>query len=347
MKCIRCGNDSRLKDRPNRICPGCGKPFAFEPRDKDPMTDVAFQRAIDAVSASGKVRWGVEHLHYEVARRIRFKHWPSHVGLVLLFCALSVGSIFIFKSFKVSGFLLAPAVLFGFLAWRMKYSPRLRLSLADFNKMWTQWRTAHGDPKGLIVRAHARGTPVPKRTFDSDIVDYSFDRAVICDRARTADLLIANNFHFENNCAVLSMDGYPEPLFDTVRAMLKRNPNLRVFALHDSSPGGCRMAHKLTNDPEWFAGQGKVTDVGLRPTQALVFRGLFVPVGATVTAGAGISAPEARWLSDHSLELAVLRPEQILKRLFAAMHRKDEEDFDDDSFSYDQSDMETDGDGFG
>jgi hypothetical protein len=72
----------------------------------------------------------------------------------------------------------------------------VKLSLADFNKLWSQWRIAHGEPKGLIVRASPRGTPTPKRTFDSDIVDYSFDRAVICDRARTADLLIANNFPF-------------------------------------------------------------------------------------------------------------------------------------------------------
>jgi hypothetical protein len=27
---------------------------------------------------------------------------------------------------------------------------------------------------------------------------------VICDRAQTVDVLLANNFHFENNCAVLS-----------------------------------------------------------------------------------------------------------------------------------------------
>jgi hypothetical protein len=143
------------------------------------------------------------------------------------------------------------------------------------------------------------------------------------------------------------MDGYPEGLFDTVRSMLKRNPNLRVFALHDSSPPGCRIAHRLSNDPQWFAGQGKVTDVGLRPSQADVFRGLFIPAGPHVVAGAGISALEAQWLSEQSLELAVLRPEQILKRLYAAMHRKEQEDFDDDSFTYDQSDMDGAGDGFG
>ena len=351
MKCVRCGHDSKLKERPNRICPGCGKPFAFEPREGDAVTDAAFQKAIDAVSANGKVRWGVEHLHYEVARKVG----RSAGTLVMILkvaaiglCVFAAATIFVGKTFNVAAFLLPLAALSGFLAWKLKKVGRVRLSLADFNKMWSQWRVAHGEPKGLIVRASPRGTPTPKRMFDSDIVDYSFDRAVICDRARTADLLIANNFHFENNCAVLSMDGYPEPLFDIVRAMLKRNPRLRVFALHDSSPGGCRMAHKLKNDPEWFAGQGKVTDVGLRPSQADIFRGLFIAAGPRVIAGAGISALEARWLSERSLELAVLRPEQILKRLFAAMHRKDEEDFDDDAFSYERSDIETDGDdGFG
>ena len=65
------------------------------------------------------------------------------------------------------------------------------------------------------------------------------------------------------------------------------------------------------------------------------------------SAGAGISPSEAAWLSDYTLELAVLRPEQILKRLYAAMQRKDEDDFDDDSFTYEKSDIESADDGFG
>jgi len=350
MKCVRCGHDSKYPERPNRICPGCQKPFAFEPRANDPLTDTTFQKAIEAVSAGGKVRWGFEHLYYEIARKFRRKSrlLALFAIAVVFICILSAASVIIGKTFKFAAFLLPLAALFVFLAWKAKHAGTVGLSLADFNKLWSQWWIAHGEPKGLIVRASARGTPTPKRTFDSDIADYSFDRAVICDRARTADLLIANNFHFENNCAVLSVDGYPEPLFDTVRAMLKRNPKLHVFALHDSSPAGCRLAHRLRTNPEWFAGQGKVTDVGLRPSQAGAFHGLFMRAGATISAGAGISALEARWLSENTLELAVLRPEQVLKRLFAAMQRKDdEEEFDDDSFTYEQSDMESANDGFG
>ena len=345
MKCIRCGHDSKYKERPNRTCPGCHKLFAFEPQQGDKLTDAAFQKAIEAVSAKGQVRWGVEHLYYEIVRRFRRKIWPFVVlavipGVIGLFTVLS-------KNFKAGAFALAIAAFFGVLAWQRKKAATVNLAMHEFDRMWSAWRIAHGEPKGLIVRANPRGTPTPRRTFESDIADYSFDRAVICDRARTADLLIANNYHFENNCAVLSMDGYPEGLFDTVRAMLKRNPKLRVLALHDSSPPGCRIAHRLKTQPEWFAGQGTVTDVGLRPSQADIFRGLFLPAGPEVVAGAGISALEARWLSQNTLELAVLRPEQILKRLYAAMNRKEHEDFDDDSFGYDQQDMDAAGDGFG
>ena len=90
-----------------------------------------------------------------------------------------------------------------------------------FAKLWERWCTTHGNPAGVIERQFARGVTPPLRpaTSEADLGDYSFDRAVICDRARTVDLLVANNFHFENNCAILSIDGYPEGPFATIRAM--------------------------------------------------------------------------------------------------------------------------------
>ena len=111
--------------------------------------------------------------------------------------------------------------------------------------MLIAWERAHGKPPGLIVRPSAQAPSRPRRVLESDLADYSFDRAVICDRARTVDLLLANNFHFENNCAVLSIDGYPPGPFETVRTMLKRNPKLQVFALHDATVEGCTLAHRL------------------------------------------------------------------------------------------------------
>ncbi|MGL5034912.1 MAG: hypothetical protein ACRC6M_14045, partial [Microcystaceae cyanobacterium] len=40
---------------------------------------------------------------------------------------------------------------------------------------------------------------------DPNVTNYSFDRLVVCQSDEIAQMLIANNFHFENNCAILSI----------------------------------------------------------------------------------------------------------------------------------------------
>jgi hypothetical protein len=287
VKCIACGKDSKFSERPEGRCT-CGQRFAFEPKNGDRFTDAAFKSAIDSVSANGEIRWGVEHLYYELCRRLLNRGW-----------------------WKIWSLLRGPRPRFA------------RLDLPTFDGLWQRWKTAHGMPPGLIVR---KADPPVSKAREADIGDYSFDRAVICDRARTVDLLIANNFHFENSCAVLSIGGYPKGPFETVRTMLKRNPKLQVYALHDASIPGCALAHTLANDPQWFKGQAPVTDLGLRPRHAGPFRGLLLPPqgGPSVEPDQGISADELLWLNSYLLELAAIRPEQILKRLFRGINRQED-----------------------
>ncbi len=315
MICIRCQKDSTYPERKaaGGRCPGCDKPFAFDPREGGKMTDKAFQRAIDLVSSEGRVKWGVEHLYFELSRRNK-KSALRAVAIVLVFA--SFFTCFLMPFLLV---ILVPATLIaGYIGLRAaKPSPFPR---GDFEKMWDRWGLVHGKPKGLIVRRPQDTRPA--REHEPDLGDYSFDRAVICDRARTVDLLLANNFHFENNCAVLSSGGYPQQAFETVRRMLRRNPRLEVFVLHDVTPEGCQLAHRLAHDPEWFQGTpARIIDVGLRPVHAAPFKDLRQPARRKVSPGHGLSEEEARWLSRHTLELAVIRPEQVVKRLFRAMNR--------------------------
>lgn len=325
MKCVGCGTDSRYKDRSKGRCPKCGNEFAFEPQKGDLLTDGAFQSAIDAVSGAGRVRWGVEHLYYEVCRRRRRLGAPG-LGVVI---AAVVGFLLGIQSGRfLVGFVVAAlsAITFAWLR-RGRTATTVRVPLDRFDAMWARWRKVHGTPKSVIVR---RAAPAAPRPAEPDLADYSFDRAVICDRARTVDLLLANNFHFENNCAVLSVGGYPPGPFETIRTMLRRNPRLQVFVLHDATVPGCRLAHQLAESPEWFAGLPVITDVGLRPGQAGPLRGLYLPSGdAAVSPGQGITPQEARWLAGYALELAAIRPEQVLKRLFRAINRERKGDGDD------------------
>ena len=88
-----------------------------------------------------------------------------------------------------------------------------------------------------------------------------------------------------------------------------------------ASVPGCRLAHRLISDPEWFGGVGlRVIDLGLRPRHAGPFRGLLLHGdGVRLEPEDGISPDEAQWLVKNKLELAAARPEQILKRLFAGL----------------------------
>ena len=322
MRCVHCGRDSKYSERKDfgrhAVCAGCGKRFAFEPKNNDPFTDAAFKGAIDAVSANGQVRWGVEHLYYELCRRLWKRTFPwRHFVVVSFFGSVALAAVGLALAIPI----VIPLSLITWLLLRRYGRPAtVVLEHHDFNRLWNRWLDIQGSPEGLIVRKPTKSAARPQ---ESDIGDYSFDRAVICDRARTVDLLLANNFHFENNCAILSIGGYPEGPFQLVRTMLKRNPKLQVFALHDASVDGCQLAHQLANDESWFKGHVPVADVGLRPRQAELFRGLWRIATPTAMTGAGITAAERDWLSTYVLELAAIRPEQVLKRLFRAINRRE------------------------
>jgi hypothetical protein len=104
----------------------------------------------------------------------------------------------------------------------------------------------------------------------ADVSAYSFDRLVVCDRPEIAQFLIANNFHFENNCAVLSITGYPQNIFDTTMEMLRRNPDLKVYALHDCTPRGIGLVDHLRTSPNWFSDSSAIIiDLGLLPRQII------------------------------------------------------------------------------
>ena len=42
----------------------------------------------------------------------------------------------------------------------------------------------------------------------------SIAQLIICDRDEIAQFLTANNVYFENNCAILSISGYPQSIFN-------------------------------------------------------------------------------------------------------------------------------------
>jgi hypothetical protein len=188
---------------------------------------------------------------------------------------------------------------------------------------YRRWCKINGDVPKLLPPMSSTTASNPTATAISpELRQYSFDRAVICDRAEVARFLIANNFHFENNSAVLSVDGYPGDIFDTVMNMLRRNPNLHVYALHDCSKRGVELSSILRTEPRWFAGTtAKIYDLGLLPRQ-IFDRRVSVekePPGARQSLNPSISATlqpeEVGWLVEGNFVALDSFPPQTLLRI--------------------------------
>jgi hypothetical protein len=276
------------------------------------ITDAGFQSAIDAVSSSGSVRFLPDHVFYEVGRRKK----RGSASRVIMY---ALGGVGVIAAIAATPFFLLGAAACAGIGAMLPPDPTINVNRYAFEEMWRRWIKVHGEPKGLIVRRETQGAPYRH----SDIQHYSFDRAVICDRPETVDLLLANNFHFENNCAVLAVTGYPQNAFSIVLEMLKNNPRLSVYALHDATAEGCGLAHKLSTDDRWFRGRARVIEVGMRPAHVRKLKGVWLTATETVD-NAHVTDHERRWLSRYSCELAAIRPEQVIKRLFSAITKEDE-----------------------
>jgi hypothetical protein len=152
------------------------------------------------------------------------------VGIIILGAGIS-GSILIINSFYAFTLSVVLGMVSIYLGTQQLQNSGLStqeflFSQNEFENWIERWRQING----LIVKI----LPSPREdntltTFNPDVTAYSFDRLIVCDRATIAQLLIANNFHFENNCAILSITGYPQGIFETMMQMLRRNPDLKVL----------------------------------------------------------------------------------------------------------------------
>jgi hypothetical protein len=218
------------------------------------------------------------------------------------------------------------------------------ISATQMQDWLNTWARSNGSiAKMLPTPETALPATVDREIQNPDVTDYSFDRLVVCNSSEIAQILIANNFHFENNCAILSINGYPATVFNTVLQMLRRNPELMVYALHDASPDGVRLLHQLRTSPTWFLeSSATIIDLGLLPRQVLANSDRLFIHRSTSSATAAtqleakikqnLTEAELAWLeAGNYVELESFTPQrliQILNRGIASSRELDSSDGD-------------------
>ncbi len=356
MKCIHCSVDNKYPERvaSRQRCKGCGHPFAFEPKtDAFQMNDQLFARTIKDVSADGTLAFTPRQLWYEVNRRLLARKTLSCGAGAL---ALLVGGSLLAQSRHHAPLMLS-LPFFAIGATVVNRSPKgkdkkkptryPKMSLPQFEASYLpKWIATHGAiPKMLpatVPQTNAQtgglgaksplsfdlaGNPVQfGQNAAPDVTAYSFDRALITETAEIAAMFVANNFHFENNCAILSLDGYPFGMADTIKTMLARNPALKVFALHDATFRGSQMGITLRH-PDWFPDKViPLIDLGLRPRHvfdsgmiALASTPPKIPVGTVSTS---LGADEITWLEAGNMaELHAVRPHKLMRAVYQGFAR--------------------------
>jgi hypothetical protein len=199
----------------------------------------------------------------------------------------------------------------------------------DFQNWLNRWISINDFPNKILASpkiSTAQVAPTPRA------IAYKFDRVVVCDSPNIAQLLIENNFHFANNCAVLAIDRYPHRDFITIKAMLDRTPDLQVFAFHDCSPQGLKMIRHLRTEKIWFPNlEIPIISVGILPRQIRDNIDTIVPQSAKSAKSAQQLAPDLRnnldstelaWLdAGFYLELESFSPQELIQILQRAINK--------------------------
>jgi len=343
MKCIQCLTDSDLKTRiaNQGRCKYCHHPFAFEPTTmgaKLRFTDGFFAKALADISANDTLYFTRRQLLYLLEKRLVRKARFGGFGCVTVFLLMG-GFILVVGA---TGYLLVgmayfflAGIGFSYVFQRLDRRPLqpqkttkgIYITDAMLDIWLKRWEQFNGSQARLLPPPSAPASLAPAATTaaDDDVTAYSFDRVLVCESVAIAQLLIANNIHFEHNCAVLSISGYPQAIFATTMAMLRRNPDLQVIALHDCSPSGVALIDKLRTSQDWSLDSTQVIfDLGMLPRQIAAARGqAYIQVSARFAQKAQIlpqdvrqplTATELQWLeAGYFVELESFTPQKLMQ----------------------------------
>jgi hypothetical protein len=206
---------------------------------------------------------------------------------------------------------------------RLSRRAEVSLDYDRFVSLLSRWIRIYGEPSARL-KPNAFAIDLRGAERAADAAEYGFDRLIVCDSDDIVDVLLANSFHADNRCAVLSATGYPRWAYELLMPRLRSTAPALVAVLHDADVDGCRLAARVKSGPHWFAGLTglEVVDAGLRPADANRFRGVLLPGSPTdVLNASSISLDEARWLGKHRLELEAVRPRALMAVAAAVLNR--------------------------
>lgn len=240
----------------------CGYHFVFNPKI-DGLTDGKFQTVIKQAGKNDTYFFTKNQLYTAFCRK---SDKPLSVLVPIGIFIVSVFVVIIammMGSWKVTVCAIFVAVLLSSPAMAGFSSSKKLLSRDNFDTLLDRWIQANEIPK-LLVKPQL-GDPPVQQWQEPDIFDYGVERILVAEHDILVDLFVKNGFHAEQSCLIISADGYPTYLAQRLPELLKKNKNISVFLLHDSSPTGTTVTNKFLDSHKKLLKNARILDVGLFP----------------------------------------------------------------------------------
>jgi xanthosine utilization system XapX-like protein/DNA-directed RNA polymerase subunit RPC12/RpoP len=267
---------------------------------------------------------GIKHTKINAATRKVYRQFLIFVGVITLMLGMLYSvALNSFPVFVIAVLLGMFAIYIGTTSQNLIIAQEFLIGESTFQDWLKRWQEINGNIQKLLSapqKQNNQTTPI-----NPDVTAYSFDRLIVCDSAEIAQFLIANNFHFENNCAILSITGYPESIFETTMDMLRRNSELKVYALHSCTPRGLGLVNHLKTNPKWFQNSNvSIIDIGITPRQVFAAKkNIFVETSPQSSALAkqlsneicnNFTHDELQWLQKGNfVNLESFKPQQLIQ----------------------------------
>jgi hypothetical protein len=225
--------------------------------------------------------------------------------------------------------LIATLLSIAFKRQQAKIFDEFLIDRKDFLSWLNRWISINDFPDKILASPKIS---IAQAARNLKTIAFDFDRVVVCDSPKIAQLLLKNNFHFENNCAVMAIDRYPQNIFAPIKEMLDRTPDLKVFAFHDCSPQGLRMIRHLRTEKIWFPDpEIPIISAGILPRHIMNDSDKLISQSAGSIKASQKLAPNLRNILDPAelawldagfyLELESFSPQELIEMLQQAINK--------------------------
>jgi hypothetical protein len=260
MKCPECQKNQKYKD--GMVCRSCGYRFVLDPKIEPYVSDMGLKVAMDHLSGVDGDYFTHRQLYASIYRIIEKKKKPEVIITIVMLFFIFLLSGAVMEILKTGWWLPLICLSLAVMGIALHIKRPVKISPDAIERLIKTYQAQYPSHHLVVKKQFEK---VASDDFHREFLKYAPERILIVERNDLVDMLLLNQFHFDNKTLVLSAKKYPAAAFSACRNILSQHPEVPVCLIHDASEKGLRLKKRLLSDETWNLDRHKVQDLGLFP----------------------------------------------------------------------------------